>query len=133
MVYAMFALTLLTVAVGLIAVRVRTASVKSGEMDVGYFRLMQGDGVPELVTKTTRCFNNLFEVPVLFYVVCTLHVLLEVTNILGILVAWLFVLSRCALAYVHITYNNVKHRMLTFGMSVICVLLLWVNLLFFMM
>jgi hypothetical protein len=129
MIYAMFILSILTITVGLIAVKVRSASVKNGQISISYFELMQGQDVPESVTKTTRCFNNLFEIPVLFYIVCTLYIALGIESYIAIVIAWLFVIFRCAQAYIHITYNHVKHRMLTFGASVLCVFLLWVNLL----
>lgn len=128
MVYAMFIISTLTIIVGLIAVKARIASVKKGQISASYFELMQGQNVPVNVTKTTRCFNNLFEIPVLFYIVCTLYIALGIESYVAIVIAWLFVIFRCAQAYIHITYNHVPHRMLAFGASVLCVFLLWVNL-----
>lgn len=132
MIYAMFSLSMLTIVVGLIAVKARITSVKNGQMNASYFKLMQGQEIPELVTKTTRCFNNLFEIPTLFYIVCMLHLILGIENYLAIIFSWLFVIFRTAQAYVHITYNHVKHRMLAFGISVLCVFLLWINLMVLM-
>jgi Uncharacterized protein conserved in bacteria len=128
MVYAMFSVSILTILVGLIAVKARITSVKRGQVTVDYFKLMQGQEIPEIVTKTTRCFNNLFEIPVLFYIVCTLYIALGIESYVAVVIAWLFVMLRCAQAYIHITYNHVRHRMLMFGASVLCVFLLWVNL-----
>jgi len=119
---------MLTIVVGLIAVRARFINLRRGRLSIDYLELMQGEGVPEMVTKTTRCFNNLFEVPVLFYIACTLYIALGVESVLAIVIVWLFVLFRFAQAYIHISYNYVRHRMLAFGGSVLCVLLLWVNL-----
>lgn len=128
MIYAMFIVSILTIIVGLIAVKTRIACVKSGQISVSYFALMQGQDVPDNVTKTTRCFNNMFEIPVLFYIVCTLYIALGIESYAATVIAWLFVIFRCAQAYIHITYNHVRHRMLTFGASVLCVFSLWVNL-----
>ncbi|WP_049722830.1 MAPEG family protein [Gilvimarinus polysaccharolyticus] len=128
MIYAMFIVSILTILVGLIAVKARIYSVKNGHIPAGYFKLMQGQDVPEIVTKTTRCFNNLFEIPVLFYIVCTLYIALGIETYVAVVVAWIFAILRCTQAYIHITYNHVKHRMLAFGASVLCVFLLWVNL-----
>ncbi len=128
MLYPMFVLCLLTILVGFFAVKARFASVKKGELAAEYFKLMEGVDVPKEVIKTTRCLNNLFEIPVLFYVACTLYIVLEIDSVLGWIVAWLFVIFRCAQAYIHITYNHTRHRMLAFGCSVFCALLLWVNL-----
>ena len=128
MIYAIFSVSMLTILVGLIAVKARIVSVKNGQIDAGYFKLMQGQEIPELVTKTTRCFNNLFEIPVLFYIVCMLYITLGIENYVAVVLAWLFVIFRSVQAYVHITYNHVKHRMLAFGASALCVFSLWVNL-----
>lgn len=128
MIYAMFSVSMLTILVGLIGIKARIASVKSGQIVASYFKLMQGQDIPEFVTKTTRCFNNLFEIPVLFYIVCTLYVALGVDSYVAVVIAWLFAILRCAQACIHITYNHVRHRMLMFGASVLCVFFLWVNL-----
>jgi hypothetical protein len=128
MIYAMFMLSMLTILVGLIVVKVRVENVRNGHISADYFKLMQGQDIPEIVTKATRCFNNLFEIPVLFYIVCTLYLTLGIESYVAIVIAWLFVLFRCAQAYIHISYNHVMHRMLTFAASVLCVFSLWVNL-----
>jgi hypothetical protein len=124
----MVSIVLLTSVVGLVAAWARFVGVRSGEVKYGYFKLMQGQEVPDRVTVTTRCFNNMFEVPVLFYVACALYISLGVEGLPGIVFAWLFVALRCAQAFVHLTTNHFLHRMLAFWTSFICVLLLWVNL-----
>lgn len=129
MIYAMFAMVVLTFMVGIVAVVTRVKSVKNGSVKIKYYRTMGGQEVPEQLTKSTRCFNNMFEVPVLFYVVSTLFVILKTNNELALLFAWVFVGFRVAQAIVHLTYNNVLHRMLTFWGAVISVLSMWVILL----
>jgi hypothetical protein len=121
-------MVLLTFIVGLVAARARFAGVRSGEVRFAYFKLMQGQEVPDRVTVTTRCFNNLFEVPVLFYVACTLCISLGVEGLSGLVLAWLFVALRSVQALIHLTYNNFLHRMLAFWAAFMCVLLLWMNL-----
>lgn len=129
MIYAMFGMVLLTFAVGIAAVTTRIKSVKNGSVKIKYYRTMEGQDVPEKLTTSTRCFNNMFEVPVLFYVVSTLFVSLEITNGLALTLAWSFVTFRTLQAFVHLTYNNVLHRMLTFWGAVMSVLSMWVILL----
>lgn len=129
MIYAMFAMVVLTFMVGIVAVVTRVKSVKNGSVKIKYYRTMEGQEVPEQLTKSTRCFNNMFEVPVLFYVVSTLFVILKTNNELAFLLAWVFVGFRIAQAIVHLTYNNVLHRMLMFWGAVISVLSMWVILL----
>ena len=124
----MFAMVLLTLVVACAAVTCRIKSVQSGALKIKYYQLMQGDAVPEDVIRTTRCVNNMFEVPVLFYVVCTLFISLSVESTLALGLAWMFVFFRCAHAFIHLKYNNVIHRMSAFWMAFVCVLLLWVLL-----
>lgn len=128
MFYPMVVMVLLILLIGVVAVKARFASVKNGELSPKYFKLMHGENVPVSVIKTTRCFNNQFEIPVLFYVVCTLYISLGVENLVGIIFAWLFVAFRYFHAYVHLTYNHVMHRMLAFWLAFICVIILWLNL-----
>jgi len=129
MLIAMFMMVLLTLIVGIVTVSVRVKSVKKGKMSPKYFRLMQGAQLPDLVTKTTRNFNNQFELPVLFYVVSTLFITLKIESEFALYAAIVFVISRYIHAAIHISYNNVMHRMISFFIGFICVFAMWVNLL----
>lgn len=124
----MAAMVLLTLIVGAVTFVVRLSNVRSGHVGVKYFKLMQGQDVPEMVTKTTRCFNNLFELPVIFYAACTLYLSLSVNSVVGMVFAWLFVSLRYLQAYVHLTYNHLLHRMSAFWLAFFCVIALWINL-----
>lgn len=128
MLYPMAAMVLLTLIVGAVTFVVRMSNVRSGHVGVKYFKLMQGQDVPEMVTKTTRCFNNLFELPVMFYAACTLYLSLSVDSVVGMVFAWLFVGLRYLQAYVHLTYNHLLHRMSAFWLAFFCVIALWINL-----
>ncbi|MFN3164180.1 MAG: hypothetical protein ACE37N_12060, partial [Pseudohongiellaceae bacterium] len=67
MLYPMFMMVMLTYVVMLITVRVRTSAVNRGDIEASYFSIFQGENIPEMVHKTNRHFDNLFEMPVLFY------------------------------------------------------------------
>lgn len=125
----MAAMVLLTFIVGCIAIKRRLGCVKKGELDAKYFRLMSGFEVPDSVTKSTRNFNNQFEVPLLFYVVGVLVVALNIESTVSIILAWLFVTFRYAHAYIHLTYNKIIHRLAAYWIALMCVLGLWINLL----
>jgi len=130
MFYPMFLMVLLTFIIGLITMKMRIANVKSGDVSPQYFKLMEGQEVPEIITKTTRSFNNQFEVPVLFYAGCIIYISLGVESLIGLALAWSFVLLRCIHAYIHLTYNHLIHRMLTFWFAFLSAVGLWLNLLF---
>jgi hypothetical protein len=129
MLYPMFSMVLLTFIVACIAVKARFASVKNKTVRAKFYSLMNGQEVPDIITKTTRNFNNQFEVPVLFYVVCSLYIFWDINSYFALINAWLFVGLRIVHSYIHLTYNHVLHRMLTFWFSLLCVMALWINLL----
>jgi len=129
MLIPMFCVVLLTFVIGIIALNLRIKSVKNGDVKIKYYRTMQGQDVPEFLTRTTRCFNNMFELPVLFYVVCTLFIALNIDSIVATVTAWLFVIARAAHTYIHLTYNNVLHRMITYLFGAVLILGLWIHLL----
>lgn len=59
-------------------------------------------------------FTNLFELPVLFYALC---IALYVTNRIDFVhlgLAWGFVLLRIAHSAIHLVYNKVMHRFITY-------------------
>ena len=130
MLYPMFAMVLFTLVIGIIALKTRIASVKAREISPAYFQLMQGKSekpIPERVQVTTRALNNQFEVPVLFYVIATVSLALDQVTTLSIAAAWLFILSRVVHSWIHLTYNNVLHRMAAFWVGLLLVLTLWIE------
>ena len=129
MIYAMFGMVVLTILVGVLVLFIRIKCVSSGEVKITYFRTMSGQEVPDIFVQSTRCFNNMFEVPLLFYVVITLIVALNMGSFLTVVLAWVFFGFRLTQAIIHLTYNNVFHRMLSFLGGIATVLTLWVVLL----
>ena len=82
--------------------------------------------IPEEVNYPAFNFQNLFELPVLFYGLCLyLHVTGQVDN-LYVNLAWAFVAGRLVHSIVHSTVNIVKVRFLVYMLSAIA---LWVMLL----
>ena len=76
-IYPVFALAFLTFAVASWMGRLRFAAVKRGDLSARYYRLNRGGEVPEYLAKVSQNYDNLLELPILFYVV---SVLLYVTN-----------------------------------------------------
>ena len=54
MLYPMACMVLLTFIVACIAIKHRFASVKSGTVSAKFYKLMEGEAVPEIITKSTR-------------------------------------------------------------------------------
>ena len=127
MIYAMFAMVILTTIVGGVAITARIKSIRNKSMKARSFKLMDGE-MPEIVIKTTRNFNNQFELPTLFYVVAILNITATRPTALSLTLAWAFVVTRYAHSLIHITRNHLLHRMTAFWLGVFCVLGLWIDL-----
>jgi hypothetical protein len=125
MIYAMFAMILLTFSVAYYMFRLRVKAVKTGHLKLSYFRLNAGVEAPANITQAARNYSNLFEVPVLFYTAGTLAIALNVESTIMIIVSWIFVISRVAHSWIHLTNNNVIQRMRVFMLGNLCVLLIW--------
>lgn len=126
MLYPLFAMVLLTFAVAFYMFRLRVNAVKSGKVRLSYFRLNSGAEPPEALQQAARNYSNLFEVPVLFYTASVLAIATNMNGIGIIIVSWLFVFSRIAHSWIHLTTNNVMHRLKAFMAGNVCVLVLWI-------
>tara|TARA_R110002051_G_scaffold325086_1_gene425694 strand:+ start:1248 stop:1622 length:375 start_codon:yes stop_codon:yes gene_type:complete len=91
----------------------KAAAVKAGKVNREQAAL-NNRVWPEDVVKISNNIANQFEAPVLFYILCLVIYSIHGVNTAAIALAWLFVLSRCAHAYVHIGSNYVPLRMRLF-------------------
>jgi hypothetical protein len=73
-------------------------------------------------------FKNLFEVPVLFYVLCLAIAVSGADSGFLAVGSWVYVLLRAAHSAIHCTYNNVTHRFLVYASSTILLFVLWADL-----
>lgn len=129
LIYPMFAMVSLTLVVGLVTISARIRAVKSGKMDGRYFKTYSVGEPTELVLKTGRHFSNLFEVPILFYTASVVAMVLAIQGPWILLWAWLFVVARCAHAYIHIGRNKIYPRMISFFLGFIAVFAMWIVIL----
>lgn len=125
----MVALGALTFTVLLLIPITRFRASFQGKVTAEDFRLGESPRVPAEAAIPNRNYMNLLELPTLFYAACLgLFVLGRVTELdLGI--AWLYVGLRCVHSLVHLTYNNVIHRLIVFATSNFVLVALWMRLL----
>jgi len=81
---------------------------------------------PKKATQLANCLKNQFEFPVLFYAVVALALPLRLADLLFVLLAWVFVVTRYIHAGIFITSNNVKSRSLAFFAGVLVLLAMWI-------
>lgn len=82
---------------------------------------MQGS-LPSQVRAIGDNFNNLFELPVVFYVVAITIYLAGDVDMIAIYLAWGFAGFRILHSLIQSTYNNVLHRFGIYMLSLLCVL-----------
>jgi len=80
---------------------------------------------PAHMLQVGNAFRNQFELPVLFYVLTILSIVTRHADWLFVVLAWVFVLSRLAHAYVHTTSNRLSRRGGLFGIGALVLLIMW--------
>lgn len=76
-------------------------------------------------TQAADNYKNLFEMPVLFYVLCLALFATQSVTSDWLYAAWAYVALRYAHSYIHITYNKVTHRFYVFAASLTLLLTMW--------
>lgn len=93
------------------------------------FRLGESAAVPPPVSLPNRNFMNLLEMPVLFYVVSLTFYVTQQATPGTLTLAWTFVALRVIHSLVHLSYNNVLHRLGFFALANFALVAMWIQLL----
>ena len=126
MLLPMAALAALTFAVSLLLVRARFRAAKLRQVTAADFRLGESERVPPHVAVINRNYMNLLQAPVLFYAVCLAFLAAGEADRTALWLAWAYVAFRAAHTAVHLTSNNVMHRLGAFGFSTVVLAAMWV-------
>lgn len=103
----------------------RFQALRAGQVDAEKVRLREPHWPPR-VLQIANAYHNQLELPVLFYVVVLLAFASKTLDGTLLVLSWLFVLSRLAHAYVHVTSNRLDRRTGVFSVGAIALLLMWV-------
>jgi hypothetical protein len=81
----------------------------------------------ELLQKTSAAdnFNNLLELPMLFYVAMGFATMFDVQDRWLLILAWSFVGLRVVHSLIHITYNRVMHRFAVYALGAVTLFASW--------
>ena len=107
----------------------RYGAVRSGSVDPRFFALYRGYDEPEKLAVNSRHVVNLFEAPLLFYVVCLVAFLTGQSGTLLLALAWVYVGLRFLHSYVHLTSNTVLTRFRIFILSMLILMIIWATVL----
>jgi hypothetical protein len=105
----------------------RGAAAKAGH-DPAYYRAHLGEPEPESTRTAVRHYDNLFELPTLFYAACLTAFTIAAVGKWTLVFAWGYVAARVVQSLVHLTYNNPAHRGGAFVLGIAFMLALWINL-----
>jgi hypothetical protein len=106
----MLALVGLTSLVWLVMVVIRNGSILRGITSPAYYVAYSTKHPPDWVERPARTFNNLMQVPVLFYVVSLLMLITRRVDGAQVTLAWIFVSVRALHALIYIGWNYVPYR-----------------------
>lgn len=123
--YPLFALFALTAFCAFRLGYLRFIAVKRGEIDPRFFKLYNGFEEPDHLRAYSRHLVNLFEAPVLFYVVVIIAFVTGFHGLLPLALAWAYVILRYGHSIVHLTSNNVLLRFQLFALSWLVLAILW--------
>jgi hypothetical protein len=124
----MVALGALTFVVLLHIPFVRIRAVRRGQIVADDFKLGESPRVPADVSLPNRNYMNLLELPTLFYAACLGLCVLKHVESADLMIAWTYVGLRTLHSLVHLTSNNVIHRLAVFALSNVVLSVLWLRL-----
>jgi hypothetical protein len=101
----------------------RGAAVSSGSVDVRQFKENLSEPAESLLVHNN--LKNQFELPMLFHAGVLAIFICNADNIITIALAWIFVISRYAHSYVHITSNRLLLRRPLFMLGFMATVLMW--------
>ena len=102
--------------------------IKRRKIKLEQFQLYEGN-FPDKLWSARYQFQNMFEVPILFYLLCVLQIQLNFYSQLDVYLAWGFVIFRVLHFFIRLQNQrdlNIRSRTLTFVLSLLCLTIGWV-------
>jgi hypothetical protein len=119
------ALVGLTAAIWLIALHARIAEMRLRKLSSQSVATMRDISQLLQNTRASDNFSNLFELPVLFYMLCIALVVTHAESTAYVTTAWIFMALRIAHSLIQVTYNRVSHRLICWLLSTLCLFGMW--------
>jgi hypothetical protein len=127
--YPVFVQVLLTLTVLASLAVARARAIRTMDRQRGNPDLALGRAVwPDDATKRAANFRNQFELPLLFYAVVAFALIIHGADLLMVVLAWLFVLSRVIHAAIHIGPNKVRWRTPAYSLGFLILAIMWIKL-----
>ncbi|QKI90314.1 MAPEG family protein [Thiomicrorhabdus xiamenensis] len=117
----------LTFYTGIRMLFLRFRAVAHEGLNPRYFLHNRGGKLPDALTQTEQHYQNLFELPILFYLLILSVYVTQTLDLLQVTLCWLFVLSRLWHTTVHLGTNNFVKRRNAFLFGGLVLFLSWSN------
>lgn len=123
--WPMIALAALTFTVQIIMYRRRVAEIRAKAVRLKALATRREAATTLEDTAAADNYSNLFELPVLFYVLCILLYVIGAATIVQLVLAWAFVFARIVHSFIHVTHNRVRYRFLSFVVGAFILMAMW--------
>ena len=121
-----FLMVLLTAMVWARMLQVRVAAMKQIRLHPEKMKSQQAKSLlPETANIPAENFINIFEVPVLFYVLVGFMLIVDQVSNFSIFAAFLFVFLRYIHSFIALTYNKVTQRFLVYVLGSLVLWVMW--------
>jgi hypothetical protein len=128
--YPVFVQVMLTLAVYWLLAVARGRALKGSDRGRGGGDFAMGRFAwPEEAEKRAHNQRNQFELPVLFYAVVAFALIVHGADLVMVVLAWAFVISRILHAAIHIGPNKVRWRAPAFAAGLLILAAMWAKLL----
>ena len=126
--FPLVGMILLTMIVSVLLIKARYKAVLKDGIHPKYFKHNRGAKIPDYLIRVTQHYENLFETPIMFYTGIVLILSLALTDTVYITLSWLYLFTRIAHAYIHMSLNRLRARRNIFLASYAVLFMLWIKL-----
>ena len=103
----------------------RIGAVKQGKTQIRDI-VLDDSNWPANATQASNAFNNQFQLPVLFYVLVVLALIVHKADLLFVVMSWIFVALRFVHAGIHITTNRLGNRFMAYTAGLVILIAMWI-------
>ena len=106
-----------------------TVYVVKKNVRLSQFRIYEGE-FPDRLRSARQHYQNMFEIPILFYLLCLLHIFFNNYTEIDILLAWGFVIFRVLHFFIRIQNQknvNIMPRTIVFVISLVFLTIAWIK------
>jgi len=105
--------------------------IKNEDINLGQFRIYEGD-FPDKLWSARQQYQNMFEIPILFYLLCLFNIIFNNYSQFDIILSWSFVFSRVIHFFIRLKNQkdiNIIPRTIVFVLGLLFLSIGWINFL----